>query len=194
MDHAEEIRTMPILTCRRVPTCQASTVVEYRTSPNPVPRNTSPLNLLTPDKADMPVPSDHVPTSSDCEKPSLLKRVATPAAVCYWLALFVGTHIPNPQMLIGEHVSDKVLHFSAYFGLYLVLATRIRILYDSWPTIRQTIILAAMTLYSAFDEITQGIPIINRYPDMMDAVADCAGVVAAIFIVGLVDWSERRIR
>jgi VanZ family protein len=147
----------------------------------------------------MPVPSDHAsdhaPARSDGEKPSLLKRAATPAAAGYWFALFVGTHIPNPQMLIGEHVSDKVLHFSAYFGLYLVLATRIRILHGTWPTMKQTIILAAMTsLYSAFDEITQGIPIINRYPDIMDAVADCVGVVAAIFVVGLVDWSEKRIR
>jgi VanZ family protein len=126
---------------------------------------------------------------------SFLTKVATPAAAIYWLALYVGTHIPNPDMLIGAHVSDKVLHFGAYFGLYLVLAVRIRILREAWPTVRQTIILAAMTsLYSAFDEITQGIPIINRHPDIMDAVADCGGVVAAIFVVGIVDWSEKRIR
>lgn len=132
---------------------------------------------------------------SDSGKSSFLKRLATPVAACYWLFLYVGTHIPNPDMLIGDHVSDKVLHFSAYFGLYLVLATRIRILHEAWPTMRQTILLAAMTsLYSAFDEITQGIPIINRHPDIMDAVADCAGVVAAIFIVGIIDWSEKRIR
>ena len=133
--------------------------------------------------------------NSDCGKPSILRRLATPAATCYWPALYVGTHIPNPEMLIGSHVSDKVLHFSAYFGLYLVLAVRIRIVHEAWPTMRQTIILAAMTsLYSAFDEITQGIPIINRHPDIMDAVADCSGVVAAIFVVGIVDWSEKRIR
>jgi VanZ family protein len=128
-------------------------------------------------------------------KVTFLKRVATPAAACYWLALYTGTHIPNPDMLIGNHVSDKVLHFSAYFVLYIVLATRIRIIHEAWPSVRQTIILAAITgLYSAFDEITQGIPIINRYPDVMDAVADCAGVAAAMIVVGLVDWSENRIR
>ena len=139
--------------------------------------------------------SGHSVADSDSGKLSILKRLATPAAACYWLALYVGTHIPNPDMLIGNHVSDKVLHFSAYFGLYLVLATRIRILHEAWPTMRQTIVLAAMTsLYSAFDEITQGIPIINRHPDIMDAVADCGGVVAAIFVIGIVDWSERKIR
>ena len=126
---------------------------------------------------------------------SFLKMVATPAIAVYWLALYVGTHIPNPDMLIGPHVSDKVLHFSAYFGLYLVLAVRIRIVHEAWPTMRQTVILAAMTsLYSAFDEITQGISIINRHPDIMDAVADCAGVVTAIFVVGIVDWAEKIIR
>ncbi len=143
----------------------------------------------------MPDPSDRPTSKSDRGPASFLKRLATPAAAFYWLALYIGTHIPNPDVLIGTHVSDKVLHFSAYFGLYLVLACRIRILDDNWPTMRQTIILAAMTsLYSAFDEITQGIPVINRYPDIMDAVADCAGVAAAIFVVGIVDWSEKRIR
>jgi VanZ family protein len=143
----------------------------------------------------MPASSDQMTPDAPGRKVSLLTRVATPAAATYWLALYVGTHIPNPDMLIGAHVSDKVLHFSAYFGLYLVFAVRIRILGDAWPTIRQTIILAAMTsLFSAFDEITQGIPIINRYPDVMDAVADCAGVAAAIVVVGIACWSEKRIR
>jgi len=143
----------------------------------------------------MPVSFDQSSSNVLGSKVAFLKKVATPVAAIYWLALYVGTHIPNPDMLIGAHVSDKVLHFSAYFGLYLVLATRIRIIHEAWPTMRQTIILAAMTsLYSAFDEITQGIPIINRHPDIMDAVTDCGGVVAAIFAVGIVDWSEKRIR
>jgi VanZ family protein len=143
----------------------------------------------------MPDSANQPAATSDHRISSFLTKVATPAAAIYWLALYVGTHIPNPDMLIGAHVSDKVLHFGAYFGLYLVLAVRIRILREAWPTVRQTIILAAMTsLYSAFDEITQGIPIINRHPDIMDAVADCGGVVAAIFVVGIVDWSEKRIR
>jgi len=143
----------------------------------------------------MPSPADQPAKTSSHRLSSLLKKVATPAAAIYWLALYVGTHIPNPDMLIGPHVSDKVLHFGAYFGLYLVLATRIRIIHEAWPTMRQTIILAAMTsLYSAFDEITQGIPVINRHPDIMDAVADCAGVVSAIFVIGIVDWGEKRIR
>jgi len=140
-------------------------------------------------------PADQPAKTSEHRISSFLKMVATPATAVYWLALYVGTHIPNPDMLIGPHVSDKVLHFFAYFGLYLVLAVRIRIVHEAWPTIRQTVILAAMTsLYSAFDEITQGIPIINRHPDIMDAVADCAGVATAIFIVGIVDWTEKRTR
>ncbi|NQV28353.1 MAG: VanZ family protein [Rhodopirellula sp.] len=126
---------------------------------------------------------------------SVLNRVATPATACYWLALYVGTHIPNPKVLDALHVSDKLLHFSAYFGLFLVLALRIRIIHAAWPTMKQTILLATMaSLYSAFDEITQGIPLINRHPDVMDAVADCAGVAVAILVVGIVDWSEKRIR
>ena len=143
----------------------------------------------------MQISTDQSAPNNSGGKVSLLKRAATPAATCYWLALYVGTHIPNPEILIGPHVSDKVLHFSAYFGLYLILAIRIRILRNAWPTMRQTIMLVAITsLYSAFDEITQGIPIINRYPDVMDAVADCAGVITAMVAVGVIDWSEKRIR
>lgn len=125
---------------------------------------------------------------------TLLKRIATPATVGYWLALYIGTHIPNPRVLDELHVSDKTLHFSAYFGLYLLLAIRIRIIHESWPTVRQTIALFLMTcLYSAFDESTQGLPMINRHPDVMDAVADCTGVIAAILAVRLIAWGEKRI-
>lgn len=125
---------------------------------------------------------------------TLLKRIATPATVGYWLALYIGTHIPNPKVLDELHVSDKTLHFSAYFGLYLLLAVRIRIIHESWPTGRQTIALFLLTsLYSAFDEITQGLPMINRHPDVLDAVADCTGVIAAILAVRLIAWSEKRI-
>lgn len=125
---------------------------------------------------------------------TLLKRIATPATIGYWLALYIGTHIPNPRVLDELHVSDKTLHFSAYFGLYLLLAVRIRIIHESWPTMRQTITLSLMTcVYSAFDEITQGLPMINRHPDLLDAVADCTGVIAAILVVRLIAWSEERI-
>jgi VanZ family protein len=172
-----------------------STVLDYCTTPNPVAKNATIQNYQTSFRAAMSDPSDQPAANSDRGQTSILKRVVTPAAATYWLALYVGTHIPNPDMLIGANVSDKILHFSAYFGLYLVLAVRMRILNEAWPTKRQTIILAAMTsLYSAFDEITQGIPIINRHPDIMDAVADCGGVVAAILVVGIADWSEKRIR
>ena len=143
----------------------------------------------------MPASLEKLPPNPSGGYFSLLKRIATPAAAFYWVALYVGTHIPNPKVLDALHVSDKVLHFSAYFGLYLVLAIRNRISHGAWPTVRQTVILAAITsLYSAFDEITQGIPIINRHPDVMDAVADCTGVLTAIFVVSIVDWNERRIR
>jgi hypothetical protein len=50
--------------------------------------------------------SDQSAANSDHPKRSFLKRVATPAAASYWLALYIGTHIPNPDMLIGAHVSD----------------------------------------------------------------------------------------
>lgn len=112
----------------------------------------------------------------------------------YWLALYVGTHIPNPKVLDELHVSDKTLHFSAYFGLYLILAVRLRIIHELWPSVRQTVMLCLITcLFSGFDEITQGLPVINRHPDLIDAVADCTGVFAAVLAVRVIAWSEKRL-
>ena len=55
--------------------------------------------------------------------------VAPPAAerspwsllVGYWLALVVGTHWPLPPEMMGLGESDKLLHFSAYSGLALLV-------------------------------------------------------------------------
>lgn len=134
------------------------------------------------------------PASPD-RKTSLLKRLATPAAAGFWILLYVSTHVPNPDAIVDTHLGDKVLHFSAYFALFVVLAVRIRIIHESWPNRRQTVNLWIITsLYAAFDEITQGIPIINRYPDVMDAVADCSGVIAAIVLVQIIGWCEGKLR
>ena len=53
-------------------------------------------------------------------------RVATTAAlVCYWLAMFLGTHWPNFSLRGYPQDTDKVLHFSAYAGLSFLLALRL---------------------------------------------------------------------
>lgn len=134
-------------------------------------------------------------TRPDDRKKTIVSRTANAVAVCYWLTMFAGTHIPQPELIIGPDVSDKFLHFSAYFCLYVVLAVRTRLIRSQWPDVRHTLVLTALTTsYSAFDELTQGLPGINRFPDLQDAIADCCGVAAAILVMAIVAWSERRLR
>jgi hypothetical protein len=100
----------------------------------------------------------------------------------FWLALFVGTHIPISEDMLPPVGGDKVLHFSAYLVLSLLLAT-------AWQPAggilsRRHLMIAwiAVLAYAALDEITQ-IPV-GRDCDIKDWLADAAG--AAIGILAFV--------
>jgi VanZ family protein len=100
------------------------------------------------------------------------------------MAMFVGTHIPNPEAIIGPEVSDKLLHFLAYFVLMALLATRERLLVSRWPTFRRmTTCLLVVSGYAIADELLQAVPGINRHADVQDALADVAGAATAAAMV-----------
>ncbi|MFO1021380.1 MAG: VanZ family protein [Planctomycetales bacterium] len=96
----------------------------------------------------------------------------------YWVLIFIGTHLPRiPKPL--EQVSDKSLHFSAYAGLALLL------LFDAlshrqFTILRHGVILVLCFVYSVADELLQ-IPV-GRSCDVLDAVADMAGVSTILLI------------
>lgn len=107
----------------------------------------------------------------------------------YWLAMFVGTHIPNPEVLISPETSDKLLHFLAYMVLYSLLAIRHRLHHRLWPEGRAAgRLLMIAGGYAVLDEVLQGIPGIHRQPDIMDALADAAGLLSAATLVILWRW------
>ena len=107
----------------------------------------------------------------------------TAIIAAYWLAMFIGTHIPNPEAIIGPEVSDKLLHFLAYFVLTALLLTRLQTLNRSWPTgWRMARLLSVVCIYATADELLQGIPGINRHPDVLDALADMSGAAGACLI------------
>jgi VanZ family protein len=93
----------------------------------------------------------------------------------YWIALVVLTHIP-PSRVPATPVSDKLLHFVAYFILTLLL---ILSLYEARFRIRTAIIAAsAIALsYGVVDERVQ--KLVGRYCSLNDWLADAAGVAAA---------------
>lgn len=98
--------------------------------------------------------------------------------VVYWGLMFLGTHLPKvPEPL--EEVSDKTLHFLAYFGLYLLLLLDRRACnVFSWGKAVGLVVLCA--LYGIADELLQ-IPV-GRSADVRDWFADMSGVLLAITI------------
>ena len=95
----------------------------------------------------------------------------------YWLAMFVGTHLPASQH-ITPHVNDKVKHFSAFFGLGAMLCYVTNS--PRWFLRFFSIGLLGM-VYAALDEFTQGF-VPGRVPDVADFVADSIGLWCAIVI------------
>jgi VanZ family protein len=107
-----------------------------------------------------------------------LKTWALALLVVYWLALFVGTHVPRgPHELLPKNVSDKLLHFTAYGGLAFLLCL-------NWSLRRPlgwrqfAIVLALLAGFGAFDEITQ-IPV-GRDCDILDWTADVTGATLGV--------------
>lgn len=107
-------------------------------------------------------------------------RLAVVVLAFYWLAIFVGTHLPRLGMNINRLplVNDKVMHFTAFFFLGSLLCY---VTNSSRWFRRFTLIGLAGMVYAAADEITQHF-VPGRYPDLMDFAADTAGLWTAILL------------
>ena len=108
----------------------------------------------------------------------------------YWLALFIGTHVPRPPELLTIEHGDKYLHTSAYAGLAVLcgwyLATRGTLV--AWHYGATFIVLA---VYGAADELLQ-VPV-NRHADVADWLADAGGVMLGLTVFWLMTATWRRI-
>jgi VanZ family protein len=92
--------------------------------------------------------------------------------VCFWMAMFAGTHVPHLPLDAFPTNFDKLLHASANCGLAFLIAV--------WLSTGRRVglkelggIFAAVFGYAIFDELSQ-IPF-GRDCELFDAVADCAG-------------------
>ncbi len=104
--------------------------------------------------------------------------------VTYWLALFVGTHIPIPKGFL-QAGGDKVVHCASYAGL-AVLLLGLRASRGSFG--RRSVILrwALLAAYGAFDELTQ--LLVGRQGDVLDWCADILGALCGLALVVLFVW------
>jgi VanZ family protein len=107
---------------------------------------------------------------------TLLRQATLLALVVYWIALFVGTHMPVPRGTNLEN-SDKWIHFFAYAGLgglmTLAAGWRSQAGLRLWHL---ALIAVSLAAFGGFDELTQ--PLAGRDADWLDWFADVGGVIA----------------
>jgi len=111
---------------------------------------------------------------------SHLRRVFMVLLGVYWLALFLGTHVPI-TLKTGQG-GDKILHFLAYTGLAFLM---ILVIGGRNPTWRAFVLVLVATLgYGGFDEFSQ--LLVGRHCDFWDFVADFTGICLGLFAYGFV--------
>jgi len=103
----------------------------------------------------------------------------------YWVTLLILTSTPAPE-LPKVDISDKVVHFGAYFvlaiffQLYVFLKKGESIFNGKIKTWALTIIV--LMLYGGVDEVHQAF-IPGRLADLLDFIADTLGVVTAVILL-----------
>jgi len=101
------------------------------------------------------------------------------ALIILYLSLANSSSFDNVPMFEIPYL-DKLVHFAMYFGLMLV------IIYENRKSIknnRQLLLISAIPLiYGAVIEILQTVLTNTRSGNIFDAVADGAGIFAAVFI------------
>lgn len=104
-------------------------------------------------------------------------RLATICLSLYWLAIFIGTHLPggvSPRL----YLNDKVIHFGAYAGLAFLLSWAIPTRKDRM-LLQVLIVLTAVISYGCFDEISQKF-VPGRNCSFGDLLADMLGGVFGV--------------
>jgi uncharacterized membrane protein len=106
------------------------------------------------------------------------------ARALFWAAAafaFVMAVLPHPPYLPGEP-NDKVQHVIAFATLGLL---------GSWAysRARPLKLLIGLSLFGAFIEVVQAIPMLHRDSDVLDWLAD---TVAVLLVLLVLRWCQRR--
>jgi VanZ family protein len=106
---------------------------------------------------------------------------------CYWLGLFVATHVPAEFVNLSAQVSDKLSHVAAYAGLAVLLAAALHVTAERLNLRKLGTALALLALYGIVDESTQ-IPV-GRDASIGDWLADLLGAAAGLGIFLALSWA-----
>ena len=104
--------------------------------------------------------------------------------IAFWGALAfaaVMALLPTPPGLPVE-VSDKIQHMVAFFTLAVLAAL-------AYPHVSLIRIGIALGAFGGAIELAQLIPVLNRYGDVGDWLADMAAIVVALVLAAL--WRKR---
>jgi VanZ family protein len=83
--------------------------------------------------------------------------------------------LPHPPQVPGEP-NDKVQHIVAFATLSLLGSF-------AYPRTALLRLLAGLSLFGAFIEVVQAIPVLHRDTDVLDWLADTVAVVVMLLIV-----------
>jgi VanZ family protein len=105
-------------------------------------------------------------------------RASRSARALFWAAAcfaFVMAVLPHPPQVPGEP-NDKVQHIVAFATLSLLGSF-------AYPRTALLRLLAGLSLFGAFIEVVQAIPVLHRDTDVLDWLADTVAVVVMLLIV-----------
>lgn len=114
--------------------------------------------------------------------------------VCFALVLVTLTHWPNLEIDIEViQRPDLVAHFGA-FGLWTLLLIAASFFGPMLSTRNIALATLVAAIYAPLDELTQGIPGVNRHVSMFDLAANLGGVAgASLFMLLVARIRQRRI-
>jgi VanZ family protein len=108
--------------------------------------------------------------------------------LCFWLTLFVLTHLPKLGALTPVTFYDKAVHGVAYALLAVVLATTWQLNAGELWVAQLGWAWFALVLYAALDEWTQ--PFVGREASFGDWIADVVGAAVGVGLFVVVRrWS-----
>jgi VanZ family protein len=121
--------------------------------------------------------------------PSLLLRLAkNPSAwqlalACYWVALFIGTHVPVDRIPIVQGSTDKLAHIVAFAGLSGIFAVAWRLTVGRLTLTHAVWIWLVVVVYGVLEELTQ--PFAGRVASVWDLMADSSGALIGLTVYGM---------
>jgi VanZ family protein len=124
------------------------------------------------------------------------RKWALVAALLYWAALFVATHLPGSEQArpppVIPHL-DKLIHAAVFAVLSFLLALGISGWWKAGPRLYLGVV-GLLTLYATLDELSQGL-VSRRYSDWRDWAADVLGAILGVAAFALLErWVTSRSR